>query len=156
MFYLIKKRIFKTHEKQIRSCRNGAHIYTPSAHGSLQLPLPQRVDDRGQGWARGCQPERSNESQCIYHHCQAGQFVRSPQWAAFLDQRGRSTASLTPGKTSRGHSRNWHAFTDMNSLRISEQDPTKSGEVGFKPRIKTEQTAPAQTGFKGNWRKCLQ
>lgn len=97
-FEILTANIVLWHPKEVirEPRRNGAE-YTTAAHAIPQPTLQLRVDDQGQQWARGCQPEGSYQSQCIYHSCQAGQSVRSPWWAAFLDQRGRSTASLTPG-----------------------------------------------------------
>lgn len=86
-----KKRIFQLHKEAIQD-RGGAASPVPKA--ALQPRLMTMM---------GCnvepadvKPERSGESRCIYHSCQAGHAVTSRRRAACPDRRGRTAASLTP------------------------------------------------------------
>lgn len=86
-----KKRIFWLHKEAIQD-RGGAASPVPKA--ALQPRLMTMM---------GCnvepadvKPERSGESRCIYHSCQAGHAVTSRRRAACPDRRGRTAASLTP------------------------------------------------------------
>lgn len=92
----IKKKIiiFWLHKEAIQD-RGGAASPVPKA--ALQPRLMTMM---------GCsvepadvKPERSGESRCIYHSCQAGHAVTSRRRAACPDRRGRTAASLTPPPT---------------------------------------------------------
>lgn len=90
----IKKKIiiiFWLHKEAIQD-RGGAASAVPKA--ALQPRLMTMMGSNVE--PADVKPERSGESRCIYHSCQAGHAVTSRRRAACPDRRGHTAASLTP------------------------------------------------------------
>lgn len=83
--------IFWLHKEAIQD-RGGAASPVPKA--ALQPRLMTMMGSNVE--PADVKPERSGESRCIYHSCQAGHAVTSRRRAACPDRRGRTAASLTP------------------------------------------------------------